>query len=197
MVSFPGIVIANDSVAYVHTLLSFRLPSLAEEYLKQQRVDPKEVRGELVDLAPFLKEGSVVRYESLSAAYGSVWDSVAAQSDTPPPARYLAQLLETTSRLLAPPVTVDPPRVALVLGDTQQVLDKLGKRKVAFYDSALSQVERGEWVRLSTEVRREAEKIREQNEQTKEDKGRPMLEVKEERRPTHDPAAGAKIELLD
>lgn len=183
-------------MAYLHTLLSFRLPSLAEEYLKQQRVQSQEVRHELVDLAPFLKEGSVVRYESLSAAYGSVWDSIASQSDHPPPPRYLAQLLETTTKLLIPPITVNPPRVALVLGDCQQVLDKLGKRKVAFYDSALGQVKRAEWAMLSSEVSREAEKIKAELEKgTQEKEGRPMLEVKEERR--HDPMSGAKIELLD
>ena len=164
--------------------------------MKQQRVDPGDVREELVGLAPFLKEGSIVRYESLSAAYGSVWDSIAQQSDSPPPPRHLAQLLETTAKLLAPPITVDPPRVALVLGDCQQVLDKLGRKKMAFYDSALAQVERAEWARMSKEVGREAERIREQNE-TKPPESKPMLEVREERRPAHDPMAGAKIELLD
>lgn len=183
-------------MAYLHTLLSFRLPSLSEDYLKQQRVETGEVRKELAELAPFLKEGSIVRYESLSAAYGSVWEAIAQVSDPPPPPRYLAKLLETTAKLLTPPITVDPPRVALVLGDCQRVLDKLGRKKVAFYDAALSQLERGEWAKLSREVGREAERIKEQNEERKDEgKERPMLEVREERK--HDPMSGAKIELLD
>lgn len=185
-------------MAYLHTLLSFRLPSLATEYLQQQRVQTSEVREELMDLLPFLREGSTVRYESLSSAYGSVWDAIAEQGEgsKPPPPRYLAQLLETTARLLAPPITVDPPRVALVLGDTQKVWDKMGKRKIAFYDAALRDVERTEWARLSKEVQREAERIREENEGTNEEtKTAPMLEVREERK--HDPISGAKIELLD
>lgn len=183
-------------MAYLHTLLSFRLPSLSEDYLKQQRVETGEVREELAELAPFLKEGSIVRYESLSAAYGSVWEAIAQVSDPPPPPRYLAKLLETTAKLLTPPITVDPPRVALVLGDCQRVLDKLGRKKVAFYDAALSQLERGEWAKLSREVGREAERIKEQNEERKDEgKERPMLEVREERK--HDPMSGAKIELLD
>lgn len=158
-------------------------------------MQPSEVKEELVDLLPFLREGSTVRYENLSSAYGSVWDAVAEQSDKPPPPRYLAQLLDTTARLLAPPITVDPPRVALVLGDSQQVLDKMGKRKIAFYDAALQDVERGEWARLSKEVQREAERIREENKGSSDPKPASMLEVKEERK--HDPSSGAKIELLD
>lgn len=148
-----------------------------------------------MSLLPFLREGSTVRYESLSAAYGSVWDAIAERGDKPPPPRYLAQLLETTAKLLAPPITVDPPRVALVLGDSQRVLDKMGRRKVAFYDAALRDVERVDWARLSKEAAREAERILEENEGPKEVKPDSQLELREERK--HDPTSGAKIELLD
>lgn len=137
-----------------------------------------------------------MRYESLSAAYGAVWDAIGKQGDKPPPPAYLAQLLETTARLLAPPITVDPPRVALVLGDTQQVLDKLGRKKIAFYDAALDQPTRTEWAQLSQDVQREAERIREEN--TPQEVNKPAGGVLlQERQTRHEPTTGAKIELLD
>lgn len=63
----------NGSIAYIHILLAFRLPSLDTFYLTDAGVDPKEVKLQLDYLLPFLKDAkSTLRYESVRDAYSSV-----------------------------------------------------------------------------------------------------------------------------
>ncbi|BEJ11754.1 hypothetical protein CspHIS471_0202140 [Cutaneotrichosporon sp. HIS471] len=63
-------------MAYVHTLMSLRLPSLAPEYLTAAGVGVEEVRDELAHLLPFLAERSTVRYESVRDAWAAVWEAM-------------------------------------------------------------------------------------------------------------------------
>ncbi|WVQ93073.1 hypothetical protein IAU59_000137 [Kwoniella sp. CBS 9459] len=119
-------------IAYVHTLLSFRLPSLDSLYLAtvdkssttENNTDTNngaavEISKQIGDLVPFLTDPrSTVRYESLGAAWGSVWEIVGAQSDTPPSPSALETLLSILPKLLHPPLIADSrPRLFNLLSD--------------------------------------------------------------------------------
>ncbi len=68
---------ARFSLAYVHTLLSLRLPSLALSSLNEQGTSVNQVKTELGELVPFLVEAkSSVRYESARDAWASVWENI-------------------------------------------------------------------------------------------------------------------------
>lgn len=168
------------SLAYTSTLLSFRLPSLSEEYLAEQRVGTVEVKDELQSLLPFLEARSTVRYESARAAWGAVWERVGRDGEQPPAAA-LVRLLQIAAGMLHPPITTDPPRVALVLAGVHSLFSapKAGAtaKKMAFYRAAMKQVDRQEWLSLEREVLREAQKLDEELEEPQEtqEPARPSL----------------------
>ncbi|CAK9782884.1 hypothetical protein CC85DRAFT_240382 [Cutaneotrichosporon oleaginosum] len=139
-------------MAYVHTLLSFRLPSLAPEYLEGE---VESVRAELARLLPFLAERSTVRYDNARAAWGAVWEAMGEGEVCT-----LAFLLDTTATLLHPPITTDPPRAARVLADCWRTSRGGVARKLAFYAAASRQLGRGEWLHIEAEVRAEAARLR-------------------------------------
>jgi hypothetical protein len=66
-------------VAYLHTLLSFRLPSLDETYLKDSEVEAAEIKAEISRLVPFLvDQKSTIRYTTTREAYSSIWERIGA-----------------------------------------------------------------------------------------------------------------------
>jgi len=189
---------SDSSVAYVHTLLSLRLPSLSSTYVDNS--ERKHIKAELLALLPFLAPRSTVRYESAREAWGSVWERVGAQAaeegETLPP-EALIKVLEIVGNLLHPPITLDPPHAALVLADTYRVLStpKAGAdaKKVAFYRAAIGQIGRQEWLRLEREVQRDVEMLRAENYQ--EEPVRESVQISQEQSRVQ--PSGAKIELLD
>lgn len=154
-VSALGPSVADNSMAYVHVLMSLRLPSLDPEYLTAADVSKEEVRDELTDLLPFLAERSTVRYESARDAWGAVWEAMGKGEVST-----LTFLLDTTAGLLHPPITTDPPRVAHVLADAWRVCRRGVARKLAFYTAAIQQLGRAEWLRVEGEVRAEVARLR-------------------------------------
>lgn len=185
----------NPSMAYIHTLLSLRLPSLAPEYLSYQDLDPGEVKRELGDLVPFLLDpASSVRYESARAAWGAVWEAIG-QLDGAQDPKTLVFLLEMVAKLFHPPITTDAPKATGVLDDLYGLLatqrPAAVAKKVVFYAAAMAQVPRDDWVRIETEVLKEVERLKGEMDQTGTPQERPvpLLDNK--------PSAAPKIELLD
>lgn len=69
------------SLAYLHTLLAFRLPSLDQYYLTDAGVGFADVKAEIGRLAPFLgDQKSTTRFTTAREAYSSVWEKIG-QSD--------------------------------------------------------------------------------------------------------------------
>lgn len=67
----------TTSAAYLHTLLSFRLPSLDNHYLKNSGIEATEIKTELSRLVPFLVgQKSTIRYTTTREAYSSVWERI-------------------------------------------------------------------------------------------------------------------------
>lgn len=67
------------SLAYVHLLLSYRLPSMDPTFLGQQGVTADELKTDLAALVPFLVDPkSTVRYESVRQAWTAVWENLQA-----------------------------------------------------------------------------------------------------------------------
>ena len=65
------------SVAYLHTLLSFRLPALEEIYLRDSGVEITDVKSEIGRLVPFLVDPkSTIRYTTIREAYSSIWERI-------------------------------------------------------------------------------------------------------------------------
>ncbi|KAL1411161.1 hypothetical protein Q8F55_002111 [Vanrija albida] len=150
-------------LAYLHTLLSFRLPSLDSAYLAAAGVDPEDVKAEIAALVPFLTSAkSTTRYTSAQEAWGAVWEGIGGAPGT------LPRLLDMAAGLLHPPITTDPPRAASALDDLYALFARpkpgaAAPRKIAFYLAALGQVSRPEWLALEREVRRDADKLREES----------------------------------
>jgi hypothetical protein len=147
--------LADNSMAYIHVLMSLRLPSLDPEHLTAADVSKEEVRDDLTDLLPFLAERSTVRYESTRDAWGAVWEAMGKGEVST-----LMFLLDTVAGLLHPPITTDPPHVAHVLADAWRVCRGGVARKLAFYTAAIQQLGRAEWLRVEGEVRAEAARLR-------------------------------------
>lgn len=152
-------------MAYIHTLLSLRLPSLAPPYLSAQSIPPQEAKDELASLLPFLADKSTVRYASARDAWGAVWEAIGAEVDGEGGVETLAFLLDKVTSLLHPPITTDPPRAYLVLSDMYRLYaaPKAGAalpRKVSFYVAAVAQLSRADWLNVAGEVKREAERLR-------------------------------------
>ncbi|WVR08939.1 hypothetical protein IAU60_005998 [Kwoniella sp. DSM 27419] len=156
-------------IAYFHTLLSLRLPSLDPVYLAEAGVDSSEVKRFIGQLVPFLVEPkSTVRHESLSSAWGSVWEVIGTQSSTQPSVATLQHLLSLIPPMLHPPiVTTSPPRIFSVLGDLYHLWSapKPGAvaRKLAFYAKALQSLGRSEWLALERQVENELRRLQEEN----------------------------------
>ncbi|KAK8844066.1 hypothetical protein IAR55_006860 [Kwoniella newhampshirensis] len=158
-------------LAYVHTLLSFRLPSLDPTYLSAQEVESAGLKGYLGQLVPFLVDAkSTVRHETLSFAWGSVWEIIGSDQTSPSPSM-LHHLLSTLPQLLHPPILASsPPKILLVLSDLYSFFSKpkaggAVPRKLAFYIKALQQdLIRQDWSSLEHEVSKELEKLQAENE---------------------------------
>lgn len=68
------------SIAYIHTLLSFRLPSLSPTHLASQDLETLDIKTCLGELVPFLFDPkSTVRYESIGSAWGAVWEFIGSE----------------------------------------------------------------------------------------------------------------------
>ncbi|WVQ73782.1 hypothetical protein IAR50_003362 [Cryptococcus sp. DSM 104548] len=156
------------SMAYLHTLLSYRLPSLHPIYQRSQDVEASELKAYFGLLVPFLVDPrSTTRHESLGSAWGSVWEAISSDMDVPPSPQTLRHLLGLIPALLHPPITTPAyPRVLSVLSDIFHLFTvppgKVGgavPRKVAFYVKALRQLDRTEWLRLESEIRKEVQKL--------------------------------------
>lgn len=160
MVCRPPPHLTDSSIAYIHTLLSLRLPSLAPVYLQAQAVSQSEALDELTSLLPVLADRSTVRYTSVRDAWDAVWEAIGDGGEGT-----LAFLLDKVAALLHPPITTDPPRVNSVIADMWRLFadPKPGAalpRKIAFYAVAAAQLGRADWLRVEGEVRREAERLR-------------------------------------
>jgi len=160
-------------LAYLHTLLTLRLPSLHPAHLSQQHLAAADVKSALGSLVPFLVEPrSTVRYDNARSAYSAVWEAVAVGHDTAalpiasaPEAPVLPRLLELVSRMVHPPVLLAPPKLVLVLADVYRLFavpqaGAAAPRKVLFYLAALGQLRRDDWLRLECEVQREVDELR-------------------------------------
>ncbi len=65
------------SLAYLHTLLSLRLPSLSPSHLSHQDVSAGEVKREMGSSVTFLIEPtSIIRYGSAREAWGGIWEAI-------------------------------------------------------------------------------------------------------------------------
>lgn len=68
---------ANGRLAYLHILLSSRLPSLDQQYLSSGSVSVDEVKNDFGEFLPFLVDTkSTVRYESVREAWTDVWERI-------------------------------------------------------------------------------------------------------------------------
>ncbi|GFZ47135.1 hypothetical protein JCM24511_04878 [Saitozyma sp. JCM 24511] len=157
-------------LAYVHTLLSFRLPSLSRAHLDSQAVSGDEVKEELGHVVPFLLEPrSTVRYESARDAWAAVWEAIGSGLDPTPTIDLLIRLLTPLPGLIHPPLdTTHVPRILLLLSDLYQLFAKpkpgaAVPRKLAFYLAALRQLSRDDWLRLEREIGKEILKLQEEN----------------------------------
>ncbi|OWZ74316.1 hypothetical protein AYX14_00256 [Cryptococcus neoformans] len=161
-------------IAYIHALLSFRLPSLSSTHLASQDLETLDIRTCLGELVPFLADPkSTVRYESIGSAWGNVWESIGSEMSTPPSTQTLQQLLSIISPLLHPPITTPAyPKLFLILSDIYHLYTippgKVGAavpRKLAFYVKALEQLERREWLELENGIRKELDKLEQEEDQ--------------------------------
>ncbi|KIR99920.1 hypothetical protein L804_02556 [Cryptococcus deuterogattii 2001/935-1] len=161
-------------IAYVHTLLSFRLPSLSPTHLTSQDLETLDIKTSLGELVPFLVvPKSTVRYESIGSAWGNVWEAIGSEISSPPSTEILRQLLSIISPLLHPPITTPSyPKLLLILSDIYHLYTippgKVGAavpRKLAFYVKALEQLERREWLELETGIRKELDKLEREDDQ--------------------------------
>ncbi|WWC72945.1 uncharacterized protein I206_106909 [Kwoniella pini CBS 10737] len=159
-------------IAYLHTLLSFRLPSLSPEYIQDADVTVQEIKEYIGQLIPFLiDQKSTVRYENLSSAWGSIWDKINQEhSSNQPNTKALQHLLTILPILLHPPITTPShPKLFNVLGDLYNLykIPKAGAavtKKLAFYTKALRSVSRSEWLTLKKSVENELHKLEDQDE---------------------------------
>ncbi|WVQ81383.1 hypothetical protein IAT38_003507 [Cryptococcus sp. DSM 104549] len=156
------------SLAYVHTFLSFRLPSLSPTYISAQQLEVADLKSYLGQIVPFLVEPkSTVRYESLGEAWGSVWEAIGRDMSPPPAPSTLIHLFTILPDILHPPIeSPSYPKLLLLLSDIYALFaappGKPGAavpRKLGFYVKALQGLSRAEWLSLEGEVRREAERL--------------------------------------
>ncbi|KAL7421017.1 Zinc finger HIT domain-containing protein 2 [Cryptotrichosporon argae] len=148
------------TLAYLHTLLSLRLPSLARQSAANSSAH--DVSAALAPLVPFLfDQKSTTRHASAREAYESTWASIGAVSDDGQlPPSVLVRLLHMALPLFRPKITLDPPRAALVLGDLYGLGWREGtRRKLAFYARAVEQVRREVWVAVCDEIESEVKRL--------------------------------------
>nr|XP_031861499.1 uncharacterized protein CI109_003103 [Kwoniella shandongensis]KAA5528571.1 hypothetical protein CI109_003103 [Kwoniella shandongensis] len=153
-------------IAYLHTLLSFRLPSLDSSFISAQELDASELKTYIGQLVPFLVDAkSTVRHETFSSAWGSVWEVICSDLQSPSPST-LHHLLSLLPQLLHPPILASSsPKILLVLSDLYAHFSKpkaggAVPRKLAFYIKALQSLERTDWLKLENDVRKEVEKLK-------------------------------------
>lgn len=202
--------LADSSIAYIHTLMSLRLPSLSPEHLLQQDISPSELTKEFADLLPWLFDPtSTVRYESARSAWAAVWEAIGRLDGAQDP-KTLVFLLDVVARLLHPPIVTDPPRAVGVLDDLYAFLSTRGAKgtpagaakKLLFYIAAMRQLGRESWLAVEREVERETEALKAEGgdvaEATGGDGERAVpLVTPETTAGPRGSAGGARIELLD
>lgn len=179
------------SFAYLHVLLSSRLPSLDPSYTTTHQLSREEIKAELSALLPFLADPrSTVRHDALRPAYLSVWEILGSHPD---PDQQMGQallirLLSLLPVLLHPPlIAASPPGIVLVLSDVYGLFGRTqaGKavgRKLLFYVGALRQLRRDDWLKVKKEVEREVGKLRDEvgsdnEEEEEEEEDRPALKI--------------------
>lgn len=140
---------------------------MASEYLEAQKLPAKEVKEDFTALLPFLDAKSTVRYESVTSAWGAVWEAVGREQSGRADQAALLRILEMVSKMLHPPITLDPPRAILVLDDVYALFasPKPGAavpRKIAFYLASMKQLGRGDWLHVEAELKRETLKLEEE-----------------------------------
>ncbi|KAI9636945.1 uncharacterized protein MKK02DRAFT_34020 [Dioszegia hungarica] len=149
------------SLAYIHTLLSSRLPSLSPWHRAAQGVSADDLKTDVTALIPFLADQkSTIRYTSAREAYSTVWEIIGTTLDPAPPPDLLIRLLSPLPGLLHPPLdTASSPRLLHLLSDLYRLhsLSRVGAagKKLAFYVVALRQMGRAEWLKLEREVQGE------------------------------------------
>ncbi|WVW79523.1 hypothetical protein I302_101492 [Kwoniella bestiolae CBS 10118] len=158
-------------IAYLHTLLSFRLPSLSSSYLVEADLTSQEIKESIGKLVPFLVDPkSTVRYENPSSAWGNVWDKIV--DDLPPDQTNLStlhHLLSLLSALIHPPIAQPSlPKLFYILSDLYGLysIPKAGgavPRKLAFYFKALRSLSRSEWLSLEKQLERELDRVKSEN----------------------------------
>ncbi|OCF79062.1 hypothetical protein I204_01006 [Kwoniella mangroviensis CBS 8886] len=154
-------------IAYLHTLLSFRLPSLSSNYLQQANITPQEVKEYIGKLVPFLIDPkSTVRYENPSSAWGKVWDNIVEDPSSHSSISTLQHLLSLVPPLFHPPI-VQPsfPKVFNVFSNLYHFygIPKSGgavPRKLAFYYKALLSLNRSDWLGIEKQLGNELETIK-------------------------------------
>ncbi|WRT69223.1 uncharacterized protein IL334_006207 [Kwoniella shivajii] len=158
-------------IAYLHTLLSFRLPALSYAYLQESDISPQEMKEYLGQLVPFLVQPkSTTRYENLSSAWGDVWDKIGDEMSSPPTISILLQLLSLLPSLIHPPIiTTSSPKIFNLLSDLYHLFStpKAGgaiPRKIAFYFKSLQSLTRQDWLLLEREVERELNRLKDEDE---------------------------------
>ncbi|KAK4685742.1 hypothetical protein P7C73_g4402, partial [Tremellales sp. Uapishka_1] len=172
-------------LAYIHTMLSLRLPSLSPEHLIAQSVHVAELKDDIGRLVPFLQDvKSTVRHGTLREAWSSPWEAIGEDLEPPPDTSLLIRLLDTLSSLLHPPlITTEFPKAFLVLSDLHYLYStpKAGAaapRKLAFYLSAIQQLHRQDWLRLEAEVKQELMRLQQEAEkEVDEEEDRPKLKI--------------------
>lgn len=176
---------ANRSIAYIHVLLSNRLPLLSESYLSSPHFSTSELRSDFTTLIPFLSDQkSTVRYNTAREAYSAVWEVIGITEDVAPPPDLLIRLLSPLSSLLHPPLdTTSSPKMLLLMSDLYNLYNgpKIGAagKKIAFYVVALKQLERADWLKLEREVQGELRRLEVESGEgvEAEDENRSQLEI--------------------
>ncbi|WVO15329.1 hypothetical protein L204_102985 [Cryptococcus depauperatus] len=173
-------------LAYLHVLLSFRLPSLAPVYLHGQDLEPLDIITHIGQLVPFLVSAkSTVRHENFESAWTYVWEAIGRDAETSVDLQTLHHLLELLPTLLFPPITSPShPKILLLLSDIYSLfarppgrVERAVPRKLAFYARSLEQLERREWLMIESEVRKTLDKLEEEGESPKAQDEREGLKI--------------------
>lgn len=168
--------IIDVSLAYTHTLLSFRLSSLSASTLSEQQVGEEEVKTEIETLAPFLVQPkSTERYTSVRECWGAVWEGIIervsmwldladGKSEDPPDRALLIRLLETLRTVIHPSILLSSTsKISLVLSDLHHLYSTKGiTKKLLFYCSATTQLTRATWLAIEKEVQKEIDQLNEE-----------------------------------
>ncbi|WWC91059.1 uncharacterized protein L201_006000 [Kwoniella dendrophila CBS 6074] len=154
-------------IAYIHILLSYRIPSLSPEYLRASDISSQEIKDNINELLPFLvNPKSTTRYENISSAWGSVWDKIIGQDQSTHLNISVLQHLLSKLPTLVHPSLIQPsyPKLFYLISDLYTLYDDKSKKsrfnelitkKLSFYFKALRSLDRSDWLKLETEIEKE------------------------------------------